>query len=638
MDKAYSVLSVKAVSQSAGVVTVEGIASTPTPDRMGDIVEPLGAKFSLPMPLFMHHDSSLPVGRVVHARATKDGINFRAELPIINEPGTVKQRVDEAIHSLRHRLMGAVSIGFSGVKGAVERLKDGGLKFKEWDWLELSLVTIPANPDAVITGVKSIDDQLRAASGRERLGIDKPPGVPGSSQPPTGGFSFSRTSKGRTVKTLQELNDAREQKAARVAELSQMWEAEGRKANADEKAEATALHEDIEDLDGEILVAKAHALNASQAKPVNGDNAKSAAASRSRAPHITTKSNLPKGTIFTRYAVAMANGRGSVSDALEFAKRWERETPEVALLIKAAAGTADAGGTWGSQLVAEPMREFQELLMPETVIGKINGFKRVPFNTKIVEQTDGSTVAWVGENAVKPAGELDFDTFSLLINKVAGIVAFSDELARLSSPAAEAVVRNDMIKQIVKYLDVQFLDPNVTASNGIRPASVTNTASPTTATGTSADAFRADMRTMRAAMRAANISASGTALIMSGATADALADMMNALGQPEFPTISSAGGTYRGSQVIVSDSVPDTTNGSMIVLLKPSEILMADDGVTLIDVNRDGAVDLGAGLVSLWQRNLVAIRAERWITWLKARAAAVQYIEHANYEPDVVSA
>ena len=36
-------------------------------------------------------------------------------------------------------------------------------------------------------------------------------------------------------------------------------------------------------------------------------------------------------------------------------------------------------------------------------------------------------------------------------------------------------------------------------------------------------------------------------------------------------------------------------------------------------------------MVSLWQMNMVGIRAERFINWTKRRAGAVQYITGAAY-------
>lgn len=164
MDRAYSVLTSKAVTQDKEYVYIEGIASTPSVDRQGDIVEPMGAKFATPMPLIMQHDHSLPVGQVTFARPTEKGIPFKARLPIVKEPGVVKDRVDEAIHSLRYELISAVSIGFKALEDGVERMKSGGLRFKAWEWLELSLVTVPAQSQAVLTAIKSIDSKHLPAS------------------------------------------------------------------------------------------------------------------------------------------------------------------------------------------------------------------------------------------------------------------------------------------------------------------------------------------------------------------------------------------------------------------------------------------------------------------------------------------
>ena len=49
MNRAYSILAVKAVENDKR--TLSGMATTPTPDRVGDIVDPLGVKFTNPVPL-----------------------------------------------------------------------------------------------------------------------------------------------------------------------------------------------------------------------------------------------------------------------------------------------------------------------------------------------------------------------------------------------------------------------------------------------------------------------------------------------------------------------------------------------------------------------------------------------------------
>jgi HK97 family phage prohead protease len=201
--RAYSALHVKDVSESGGFVRIKGIASTPTVDRMGDSVNPMGASFKTPMPLLWQHKHDQPVGHVVFAKPTRTGIPFEAQIPVIKEEGVLKQRVDEAIHSLKYQLVAFVSIGFSAVQGAVKRLESGGLSFEKWDWHELSLVTIPANPDAVLTSVKALgegetpaplstelisaiqaaDITPRAAPGQPRTGVRlilKSPGASGT--------------------------------------------------------------------------------------------------------------------------------------------------------------------------------------------------------------------------------------------------------------------------------------------------------------------------------------------------------------------------------------------------------------------------------------------------------------------------
>src|SRR5262245_16582191 len=130
MNRAYSLLTVKAVNEDERVIT--GTATTPSVDRMGDIIEPLGVKFRNPLPLLLFHQHDAPVGTVKFSKATKDGIEFEAKLPKIAEPGTLKDRVDEAWQSVRAKLIRAVSIGFRALdpfEETVERIKGGGLRF-----------------------------------------------------------------------------------------------------------------------------------------------------------------------------------------------------------------------------------------------------------------------------------------------------------------------------------------------------------------------------------------------------------------------------------------------------------------------------------------------------------------------------
>jgi HK97 family phage major capsid protein len=361
--------------------------------------------------------------------------------------------------------------------------------------------------------------------------------------------------------------------------------------------------------------------------------------------------NLPKGTTFTRYAMALARSKGNLMQAAEIAKGWRDSTPEVETILKAAVAagnTTDAA--WAKPLVEyqNMASEFAELLRPATIIGRIPGLRNVPFNIKIPRQTGGSSVGWVGEGKPKPVSALSFDQVSLGMAKTAGIVVITDELARASSPSAEGVVRDDLVAQTAQFLDSQFVDPAKAASAGVSPASITNGVTPVVASGTDADAVRADAKELMGKFLTANLSLAGAVWIMTEMQALGLALMTNPLGQPEFPGLQingASGGTFMGLPVILSENIPaNATSGSegtRIILAKASEILLADDGETMLDVSSEASLQMDSApdaapsattvFVSLWQMNMIGIRAERYINWAKRRAGAVQYIDSANY-------
>ena len=146
-----------------------GVATTRAPDRLGDIVEPKGAAFKLPLPLLRQHRQGEPIGTVTKARVTDHGIEIEAEGPRDTGLGYL----EEAWAQIRARLVKGLSIGFAPVAGEIEEILDGkgkwtgGLRFKKWSWLELSTVTIPANPGAKLELRELARGDLNIAHDRE---------------------------------------------------------------------------------------------------------------------------------------------------------------------------------------------------------------------------------------------------------------------------------------------------------------------------------------------------------------------------------------------------------------------------------------------------------------------------------------
>ena len=654
MNRAYSILDIKAVKEDERVI--EGIASTPTPDRVGDIVEPLGAKFTLPMPLLLDHDSRQSVGHVTFAKPSKNGIPFKATIAQTDEPGEVKALLDKAWQLVKLRLRAAVSIGFS--INAYEILKEGGWRISEWEWLELSLVTIPANAEATLNSIKSIDAELLAASGRKQLG----------ERTVKAGVTASRSTVVKvketvTMKTIAEqiaaLEATRAAKAAELQTLQEKASGEGRTKDAAEREQFNTLRDEIKSIDEELVdLREMEKINITKATAPVGDDPDKASRSRGgngedrETVRVQVRGgNVPKGIGFVRLLAAKTNaylskGAFTPLQFVQARKHWQSETPEVEAILKAAvsAGTT-TDSTWAEPLVQYQnlASEFVEYMRPLTLIGRIPGFRNVPFKIKFPRQTGAAVANWVGEAKPKPATSLAFDSLSLDPLKVAGIVPMSMELMRFSSPSAETIVRDDLAGAIAQLVDHDFIDPEKGSSANVSPASITNGVTGVSATGTAYANLKADVKSVMDNYMTANIVPD--TVIMHQRTALSLSLMETSLGNPQFPGLTMNGGPFLGMTAYATTNVDYTEDspqeGDLIVFLRANDIALADDGGVEVDVSTEASIEMSTTptdpvtastvLVSLWQQNLVGIRAERMVNWVKRRAAAVQYIKAAKY-------
>jgi HK97 family phage major capsid protein len=365
------------------------------------------------------------------------------------------------------------------------------------------------------------------------------------------------------------------------------------------------------------------------------------------APGGTTAKVIPFKSFpaqsFTRYVMALASGKGNLVQALEISKRWEHQTPEVAEILRAAvaAGTT-TDPVWAAPLVNYQIMasEFIDLLRPETIFGKMSGFRTVPFNVKIPRQTAGATANWVGEGQSKPVNKLAFDMVTVPWAKMAVIVVITQELARFSNPSAEMLVRDDLISAIAQFIDEQLIDPTVAPVAALKPGSITNGVTPIPSTGADYVAITTDLTHAMIRMVNALNTIGRPVWIMSPAAAMFIATLRLPQGQFAFPGMTSAmiggqmgGLTLMGIPVIVSGNVPVTGGLSNILLVDQSQIMLADDGQVMIDTSVEASLQLDsapatppAPLVSLWQQNLLGIKAERFMYWMRRRDAGVQLI------------
>lgn len=633
-QRAIGTLEIRAVDDEQRIF--EGIANSASVDSHGTVIEPKGAVYRLPLPLFFHdagrHSHSKPIGNVI-ATEVRDGLRWiRAQVPKIEDDGTaggraVRDRVDAAWADIKNGLVRGLSIEFLPIEPKSMSAK----RWTRWDWRALAVVPVPSNVDATIQLVRSI-----AESG------DPTPGVPGT---PT------TTTPRRGHMTIQEqIQQHENSRAAKVARKSALME---RSAAAGATLDTTEA-EEFDTLDSEIQAIDAHLVRLNSLKADNEKRAVAvpttpgaapAAQARAGVAVVQVRPNVEPGIMMARHAMALLVSNGSKLEAAEYAKRtWGDSADEIVQGIRTGLMTraAIAPGTTAQATFAAPLvttnyaNEFLELLRPMTLLGRVPGLRKVPFNTSMPAQTAGGTYKWVGQGKPKPVTNAQYAAVTLGFAKASGIIVLTEELVRLSTPSAEAAVRDEMLKGIQQFLDGQFVDASVAAVANVNPASITNGVTGTAASGTDvSDAF-SDIAARVQAMAAAGFSPSELVILMSESQAFVLGIARDANGDLLFPNLGITGGTIAGIPVVASETV-----GAQIIVAHAASILYADDGGVEIDVSREASVQLDSAptdpadastvLTSLWQHNLVGLRAERFITWGKARSTAVDRITSVAY-------
>ena len=665
LHRAYSVLEVKGAAGTGDQRKLTGWATTPTPDRMGDVIEPKGAKFKNPLPLLLFHDSRRPVGTVRLLKATDEGIEFEASIPEIPEAGTLRDRVEEAWLSVKNKLVRGVSIGFRALKDGIEFLDPddwaAGFRFTKTEILELSLVAIPANAEAVITTIKQVDAPFLAATGGEPAPVARRTSGATDPSPRRSAAATARKDAGPMTITEQiaSYEASRQAKSARMSELMEAAGKAGTTLDEEQSGEYDGLEAEVKSIDKHLTrlrqLEESNRTAAVAVEQARSVASASAARGGTPAPQVSVRSTLPPGIGFARVLMCrMASFREQMSRSpLEIARSWYPDDHRVQQFLQRgavpAATTTDP--VWAGPLVdpTNLVSEFLEYLRPMTILGKfgtggIPSLMSVPFNVRITGQTSGGTGYWVGQGKPKPLTSFAFNAQTLLWAKVAAISVITEETARFASPSAEMLVRNGLTGALRERLDIDFIDPTQAAVAGVSPASITNGVVPLSPTGTSADAVRTDIARLVSTYITSNQDVASLVLIMPNTLALVLSLMRNSLGQPEFPGLSINGGTLEGIPVITSQYAANQSGaGNMVIAVSASSVGLADDGAVSIEVSREASLqmldnptnDSGTAtpttMVSMFQTNSLALRAERFINWAVFRTGAVQYLDDVNW-------
>lgn len=439
-------------------------------------------------------------------------------------------------------------------------------------------------------------------------------------------------SKAMDKKYLKQLQDALAAKQSEMNEILAKSLDGGATPDEDQEAKVKELEEEIEVIDRNIERVSKSIKNTEKAlqiaKPIEGDTAEKSTKSAS-GQYIQVVNTLEKGIPFAQYVRAKLLAADEAKKQnyitpVQAAKQLHYGDDVVGYIEKATLGTTTDAG-FAAPLVQTDLYkgDFLELLRAATVFDKIKGYRSVPFNVKIAGQATGGTASWVGEGAAKPLTNPTFESIEIKEHKLAAIVVYTQEVLRRADPAIDKLVRDDLISASSQLIDTTFLGTQ--AQSATTPVGMLNGVTAITSTGVTAAAYEADLMSLLNSFVTANLSLDNSYLLMSETRAMQIALLRDALGGQYFNGMSFSGGsrTLLGIPVITSQNITDK-----IILVKASELLIAQDGGVDVAYSDQATLVDGATTHNLWQENKFAVRVEKFITWAKRRPIATAAIDY----------
>jgi Phage capsid family len=284
--------------------------------------------------------------------------------------------------------------------------------------------------------------------------------------------------------------------------------------------------------------------------------------------------------------------------------------PRVGEILKSAMPPIST--TTAADLFAPLVAAFVASLREASAFDRVWPFSvHVPLHSLSLSITSAFISGDVSEGNAKPATQLTLTGNSVAPKKVAALVAASRELLEFSTPAATELFDQALRAATVIACNVRFLTDLLALTT------------PIASTGDSAQNIYDDLGALLSAIPVGENSR--LFLVLHGDDAKALLTKTTSAGTLAFSRANlSNGEILPGVGLVVSNSMPD----GRALMIDASGLLQADDGVEL-DTSRQADLQMEsaptnpatAAVVSigLWQRNMIALRAERTFAYAPGR-------------------
>ena len=614
----------------------EFVMSDGSIDRMGDVIEPKGWMLdhfkSHPIALF-NHDTDQVIGKWADVRI--EGGQLRGELELA-EAGT-SPLVDTVRALVRQNILRAVSVGFRPVeKSPLNEDADkyyGPFRFTKSELLECSLVSVPANPNALST-VKSLN-----LPGDIVAEVFCKPADENRSRT-TGKSAKYLAPQGTKMKPLSErIEHAQIEYNANQDRLQELAELDTLDDTAQAEIEERTLNRDT--ISRQIDTLKK--LETGLASQRASSEQRMQAPAIIRTPHALRKLD-PRDHIYramTTHFIAKMQQK-TIEEVLR--ERYPGDEGTGAVLKTAVGPALTTQATWAAELVGTAIADFLNQLPITTIYPRLsskgikftfgrNGTIRIP-GRSATPTINGS---FVGEGQPIPVRKLGLTAIPLTPKKMAVISEFTREMALHSTPAIEGVIRQAINDDTAVAIDTVLID--AVAADTIRPAGLRNGVSGLTPSVATAafDKMIADIKALIAPIVAAR---GGRDLVLLMNTAQSLSLSWVVTPNGEFVFADVQDGTLRNLTVITSTTVP----AGMLIMLDASEFASVTGDAPEFDVSDVATIHeedttplpiatgaQGSGVLatptrSLWQTASIGIRMMVDMNWTMRRTSMVSWM------------
>jgi HK97 family phage prohead protease/HK97 family phage major capsid protein len=641
-------------THAAKVSDMEFVMSDETPDRMDDIIMSDGWELENfkrnPIALF-GHKSDFPIGKWTNLRVEGKQLKGKLELA----PAGTSERIDEIRKLIEADILRAVSVGFRPKEHTQLDSKNpfSGLRFTKQELVETSLVSVPANPNALAIakslGVSPATMEVVFAERGRKTTVQRR------------GFSGKQADTGRskrkdtTMSLSQRITDAEKRLTEKKDALAALLEKVDDSNVSDEQLEqvTTANKEIAQEERGLSILRESERHLAETAEDPKRSLVVAAPAvitAKARPFSLQTKKLTPIDLLVRAGTVQLfSHIHKKPIDEIRRTIYGDDE-PTRAIVDWAQRAASSVATTtqvgWAAELVQQIVVAFMETLMPKSVFPRLSGaglslsFGR---NGKIVIPTRSRTPtiagSFVGEGLPIPVRQGAFTSQTLTPKKMAVITTWTREIDEHSVPAIEGLLRNAIGEDTAISLDAVLLDAN--PATLVRPAGILNGVAGLTPTaGGGFNAAVGDIKALTGALLTGTAGNIRSPVYLMNPQQLSSLGLIAMPGAGVFPFRAEvAAGNLGGWSIIDAGTVPMGTVIAMdaadfvsvsgdaprFELSDQATLHMEDTAPT--DITTTGTPPVAAFPVkSMWQTDSIALRLIMPVNWTIRRPGTVAWV------------